>query len=235
MLTATKIKLNLKSYADPEKADFFPRFFKTGKGEYGEGDRFFGVTVPNQRKVAKQFKHATQEVITALLYDSIHECRLTSLFILVEQFSKANDKRRGEIYRFYLKHRRQINNWDLVDSSAHKIVGAFLMNRPRTKLYQLARSKHLWSQRISIVATYQFIRQNDFEDTLAISGLLIEHEHDLIHKAVGWMLRETGKRDVAILKTFLTKHYHSMPRTMLRYAIERFDQPTRSLYLKGEI
>lgn len=235
MLTAAQVKKLLKQFANPEKAAFFPRFFKTGKGEYGEGDKFLGVTVPHQRKVAKQFMALDLSEIEKLLYDPIHECRLTAILILVLQFEKGNDTERKLIYDFYLKHIKQVNNWDLVDSSAHKIVGAYLFDRSREKLYQLAKTKHLWSQRVAVVATYWFIKRDDFEDILALSDLLIEHEHDLIHKAIGWMLREMGKRDGNILRNFLKNRYKKMPRTMLRYSIEKFDKPERDRYLKAEV
>lgn len=235
MSTATQVKNKLSEFINSEKAAFFPRFFKTGKGEYGEGDKFMGVTVPNQRIVAKKFKTLSLNEIETLLYDPIHECRLTSILILVLQFEKGNDAEKKLIYDFYLKHIGQVNNWDLVDSSAHKIVGAHLFERPRLKLYQLAKTKHLWSQRIAIVATYWFIKRDDFDDILAISDLLLNHEHDLIHKAIGWMLREMGKRDVSVLQTFLQTRYKKMPRTMLRYSIEKFDKPERDRYLLGKV
>ena len=235
MTKASLVKKRLKEFSNPEKAEFFPRFFKTGKGEYGEGDKFFGVTVPHQRKIAKEFREISLNEIKKLLYDPIHECRLTSLLILVHQFEKADPENRKEICRFYLDNIQQVNNWDLVDSSAHKIVGAFLETGSRKKLYQLAKSKHLWSQRVAIIATLWFIKQNDFDDTLAISELLITHEHDLIHKAVSWMLREMGKQDEQLLISFLKSRYKKMPRTMLRYAIEKFDKPIRDRYLQGKI
>ena len=235
MPTATQVKKRLKQFINPQKAAFFPRFFKTGKGEYGEGDKFLGVTVPHQRIVAKQFKALDIKEVEKLLYDPIHECRLTAILILVMQFEKGNDSERKSIYDFYLKHIQQVNNWDLVDSSAHKIVGAYLDKRSREKLYRLAKTNHLWSQRVAVVATYWFIKRDDFEDILALSDLLIQHEHDLIHKAIGWMLREMGKRNDTILRNFLKTRYQKMPRTMLRYAIEKFDKLERDRYLHSEV
>ena len=235
MTTAAKVKKRLKEFINPEKADFFPRFFKTGIGEYGEGDKFLGVTVPHQRQVAKEFKELANSEIRKLLYDAIHECRLTSILILVHQFEKGDEERRQEIYDFYLENIQQVNNWDIVDSSAHKIAGAFLENRQRKKIYQLARSNHLWSQRVAIVATYWFIKKDDFAETLAVAEILLNHEHDLIHKAVGWMLREMGKRDEKILMEFLKTRYSQMPRTMLRYSIEKFPKAQRDKYLAGSI
>lgn len=235
MTTAAKVKKRLKEFVNPEKAAFFPRFFKTGKGEYGEGDRFLGVIVPHQRKVAKEFKTLARHETEKLLYDPIHECRLTAILILVGQFEKGTADEQKEIYEFYLKHIRQVNNWDLVDASAHKIVGAYLLDQPRKKLYQLAKSKHLWSQRVAMVATYWFIKRDDYGETLDLADLLLTHEHDLIHKAVGWMLREMGNRDEGLLTDFLKSRYRKMPRTMLRYAIEKLSKEQRRRYLKGEV
>lgn len=226
-----QIKKELKKYIDAEKAYFYPRFFKAGKGEYGEGDQFIGVTVPNLRKVAKQFKEADLKTIKVLIYSPIHEHRLLALFILVGQF-KDNKK---EIYNFYYYHLKQVNNWDLVDSSAHKIMGAYLIDKDRQVLYELAKSKALWDRRIAMISCLAFIQQNDFSDALAIAQILVNDSHDLMHKAVGWMLREIGKRDQKIEEIFLRKHYQNMPRTMLRYAIEKFEEGKRQKYLKGAI
>ena len=234
-LTAAKVKKRLKEFTNPEKAAFFPRFFKAGKGEYAEGDRFLGVTVPHQRKVAREFKQLSIEELKKLLHDPFHECRMTSLLILVLQFEKGDEGTRRNHYHFFLRHIRQVNHWDLVDASAHKIVGAYLEERPRKKLYQLASSGHLWSQRVAIVSTYWFLRKHDFADTLAIADRFLEHEHDLIHKAVGWMLRELGKRNETMLVEFLGTRYRRMPRTMLRYAIEKFSPSKRESYLRGNV
>lgn len=206
----------LDRLADPKKAKIFQRFFKTGEGEYGEGDIFIGVTVPQIRTVAKKHKDLSLMEVKSLISNSIHEYRLTALIILTyKRLTKG-------VVNFYLKHTEYINNWDLVDVSAYKIIGSYLIDKKdRTILYQLAKSKNLWEQRIAIVATFAFIRKNDFKDCLDISELLLDHKHDLIHKAVGWMLREVGKRDEMILRLFLKKHQKNMPRTMLRYAIEQ--------------
>jgi 3-methyladenine DNA glycosylase AlkD len=239
MNIANKVKKELEKYINKEKAAFFPKFFKTGIGQYGEGDQFIGVTVPNQRKVSKMFyKEMELKDIQELLNSPIHEHRLTSLYILVLKFEKSKDlAEKKKIYDFYLKNAKKVNNWDLVDSSAHKIVGAYLLETEESRdiLYKLAKSKNLWEQRISIISTWMFIREKQFDDTLKISEILLNHPHDLIHKAVGWMLREIGKKDEKVLKEFLNKHYKQMPRTMLRYAIEKFPEETRKKYLTNQI
>ncbi len=239
MSNSEKVKKELEKYINKEKAAFFPKFFKNAKGEYGEGDKFIGVTVPNQRKVSKMFyKQMDLGDIQELLDSPIHEHRLTSLYILVLKFEKSKDiEEKKEIYNFYLKNAKKVNNWDLVDSSAHKIVGAHLLKTGESRdiLYKLAKSKNLWEQRISIISTWMFIREKQLDDTLKISEILLNHPHDLIHKAVGWMLREVGKKDKKVLKDFLNKHYKKMPRTMLRYAIEKFDEETRKKYLSNQI
>ena len=232
---ASHVKRELNKQADAEKAAFFPKFFKTGKGQYGEGDQFLGVTVPQQRKIAKHFAKLSQDEIAKLLRDEFHECRATGLLILIEQFRQAEQQKQKALVDFYLNNLVGVNNWDLVDMSADKILGSYLLQRKRQLLYKFARDKDLWKQRIAIVATFAFIKQNQFEDTLAISDLLLDHDHDLIHKAVGWMLREVGKRDQARLEDFLKTRYAKMPRTMLRYAIERFDEKLRQSYLSGQI
>jgi len=238
MSTATSVKNALKQHASPEKAEFFPRFFKSGKGEYGEGDKFLGVIVPRQREVAKTFRDLPFAQTKRLLQDSIHECRLTALLILVNQFERSKDEdRRGEIVEFYLANLDYVNNWDLVDSSAHKILGAWLLDREddRYILDELAESEHLWRERVSVIACFAFIRRNDFDWILRLAEWFLDHEHDLIHKAVGWMLREMGKREEAVLHAFLTEHYQAMPRTMLRYAIEKLPEPVRRAYLNGRV
>lgn len=229
------LKRELKSLSDPEKASFFPKFFKAGRGEYAEGDKFIGVTVPNQRKIAKKYKDLRRSDIQKLLDSEIHEYRLTALFVLIHQFQEAGAAEQKDIYNFYLKNSKRVNNWDLVDSSAHKVVGAYLFDKDRTILYKLAQSKNLWERRIAIIATAHFISQNDFHDTIKIAEILRDDTHDLIHKAVGWMLREVGKRDQRFEEEFLKKHYKKMPRTMLRYSIERFPEELRQRYLKGRI
>jgi 3-methyladenine DNA glycosylase AlkD len=232
-MALTKIKQELKSLADPKKAGIYQRFFKTGKGEYGEGDIFLGLKVPDQRKVVKKYKDLSLNKVIKLLQSKIHEHRLVALLILVEKYQKGDDKEQKKIVDLYLKNTKQINNWDLVDLSAHKILGDYLLKHPQKKniLYKLAKSRLLWERRISIISTAAFIRENKFEDTLKISKILLKDEHDLIHKAVGWMLREVGKKDQKTEEKFLKKHYQTMPRTMLRYAIERFSQSKRMFYL----
>lgn len=235
-MTAKKITAALKASSDPEKAAFFSRFFKNGPGEYAEGDKFLGVTVPKQRKVATEFSALAEPEIVRLLDSQHHECRLTAVFILVHQFEKAQDDlQRKRIYELYLSKTDRINNWDLVDASAHKIVGPWLNDRSRKPLYKLARSRDLWENRIAIIATFHFIRQNDLAETLTISKILLERPHDLIHKAVGWMLRELGKRDEQAMIGFIRKHYDAMPRTMLRYAIEKLPKLRRQKILAGNV
>ena len=228
-----EIKKELRVYTNKEKVSNYQRFFKTGPGGYGEGDKFLGVTVPNIHIVAKKFLLATFDDIKKLLESPYHEERMAALFILVGQFEKGDGKCRKKIFTFYLKNRKGINNWDLVDSSAHKIVGAYLTDKPKDVLYKYAESRNLWDCRVAIISTFHFIRQNSFDDTIAISEILLNDEHDLIHKAVGWMLREVGKRDVKILEEFLKKYSKNMPRTMLRYSIEKFPEDERKKYLNG--
>jgi len=227
------LKSELDALASPTKAAELSRFFKTGKGEYGEGDRFLGIAVPDQRKLAKKFVSMNFDDIEMLLKTNIHEYRLTALLILTYQFPKSDAHKREEIFTFYLNHTQWINNWDLVDVTCRQILGVYLLDQERSILYKLARSLNLWEQRIAIISTLEFIKHEQFEDTLKIAEILLNHPHDLIHKAVGWMLREVGKQDRQILKKFLNKHCQQMPRTMLRYAIEHFDQPTRKAYLQG--
>jgi 3-methyladenine DNA glycosylase AlkD len=224
----------INSYANREKAKVLQRFFKTGKGEYGEGDIFLGITVPESRDIAIQFKDLPLEEVESLLKSKIHEERLIALLLLVHNYEKHHE-RRPEIFNFYLKNTKNINNWDLVDLSAPNIVGNYLLDKDKKILYKLANSNHLWEKRIAIISTFAFIRNNQFSDSLKISEILLADKHDLIHKAVGWMLRETGKRDVAVLEAFLKQHYKKMPRTMLRYAIEKFPESMRKRYLDGEI
>ncbi|MBQ8502210.1 MAG: DNA alkylation repair protein [Bacteroides sp.] len=225
------IEQELRAYADPVKQAYLPRFFKTGKGEYGEGDKFLGVMVPNTRLVAKRHKEKPLAVMAELLQSEWHECRLCALLMLVERFKKSNEEGRKEIFDFYLAHTACVNNWDLVDLSAPGIVGQYLLNHPRDILYRLADSSLLWDQRIAVVATYTLIKNDDFADTLALSCRLLSHKHDLMHKAIGWMLREVGKKDKATLLRFLEKHSLEMPRTALRYAIEKFPEEERKAWL----
>lgn len=232
--TAALAKKILRSLADPAKAAFFPSFFKTGKGQYGEGDVFIGVTVPLNRSVAKRCNNMPLTEIEKLLDDPIHECRFLALEILVLQYEKGDEEARAKIFRFYRDHLKQVNNWDLVDTSAPYIAGPYLdeTNGAGT-LDRLAKSTHLWTQRVAIVATYHFIRRGELAHTFRIADLLMDHPHDLIHKAVGWMLREAGKKDEAALKKYLKTRCKTMPRTMLRYSIERFSPDERKRYLSG--
>lgn len=232
MLTRADLKNELDAIASPTKAIELARFFKTGKGEYGEGDRFLGINVPEQRKLAKKFVHLNFEDLEQFLQTDIHEYRLTALLILTYQFAKADATTREEIVAFYLDRTKWINNWDLVDVSCYRILGVHLLHQDRSVLYQLARSPNLWEQRIAIISTLEFIKHQQFEDTLKIAIILLNHPHDLIHKAVGWMLREVGKQDRQVLVGFLDIYYQQMPRTMLRYAIEHFEEPVRKAYLK---
>ena len=229
------VKDELQNYIDSEKAGFLPRFFKTGPGEYGEGDRFIGVTVPNQKKAArKYYKDISLDEVGQLLQEPIHEYRLTALFMLVLKYEKLRtETERKAVTDLYLSSTSCINNWDLVDSSAHKILGPYFWDKDKELLYEFANSGDLWKQRIAIITTYHFIRNLQFEDTLNIAKILLHHKHDLIHKAVGWMLREIGNRDFATEFNFLKEHYRQMPRTMLRYAVEKFEEGLRQQFLKG--
>lgn len=232
-----QIKHDLDLHINLEKAEYFPKFFNTKPGGYGEGDQFLGITVPDQRKVAKKYyKSIPIESIQSLLRESIHEYRFTALIMLIYKFEKAKEKEEKKtIVDIYLQNISCVNNWDLVDLSADKILGAYCMDKNKDILYQLASSNHLWSQRIAIISTFYFIRKHEFLDTLEIAKVLLHHEHDLIHKAVGWMLREIGKRDYLTELEFLKQHYKTMPRTMLRYAIEKFEPAIREKFLKGLI
>jgi len=234
-MTTIRLQKRLRQFATSKKAAVLQRFFKTGPGQYGEGDRFLGVVVPDIRKVVREFRDAPLADVTGLLRSVWHEDRLLALLILVGQFERGEDPLRKKVCSLYLKNTKYINNWDLVDLSAPKIVGPYLDGGSRALLYRLVRSKNLWERRIAILATFHFIRQNDFDDTLALSEKLLADDHDLVHKAVGWMLREVGKRDVVVLERFLKKHLRNMPRTALRYAIERFPEPKRKKYLNGEV
>jgi len=226
-----QIKRELDALSNPKKAEVNSRFFKTGKGEYGEGDVFLGLTVPEQRTIAKKYIELNMNDIEKMLYSRIHEHRLTSLLILVEKYTNADIETKKRLVDFYLKNRGQVNNWDLVDLTSDKILGDYLLERERTILYKLAESNNIWDRRISIVSTFEFIRNNQFEDTIKISEMLLGDGHDLIHKAVGWMLREIGKRNQEAEEDFLKKYYKTMPRTMLRYAIEKFDAEKKKFYM----
>lgn len=231
-MKSEEIQKELEAYIDPVKREYLPRFFKTGKGQYGEGDKFLGVVVPNTRIVAKRHKDEPFEVMAELLQSEWHECRLCALLMMVERFKKCDETGRREIYQFYLLQTERINNWDLVDLSAPYIVGEYLKDKSRDDLYRLADSPLLWEQRIAVVATATLIRNNDFIDILRLSELLLNHEHDLMRKAIGWMLREMGKRDKDLLVQFLDRFHKQMPRTMLRYAIEKMSEEERKHYMK---
>ncbi len=224
------LKKDLKRLENPNQARILSKFFKTGKGEYGEGDIFLGIKVPEQRKVAKNYTDLPLKDIQTLLNSKIHEHRLTALLILVEKYKKSNKK--TEIANLYLKNAKKVNNWDLVDLSAPMLLGDYLLDKNKSILYKLAKSKSLWEKRIAIVSTYAFIRNNQFDDTIKISEILLNDKQDLIHKAVGWMLREVGKKNQAVEEKFLKKYHKTMPRTMLRYSIEKFDEKKRKFYVK---
>jgi mutator protein MutT len=230
---ATSIKNEMQSMASHKRAQQSSRFFKTGKGEYAEGDVFLGIKVPALRKLAKRHAPATMAVIEDLLQSVFHEHRQLALFLLTMRFAKSSPAERARIVDFYLANTRLVNNWDLVDCSAHAILGAYLLDRDKAVLYRLAHSSSLWERRIAIVATWHFIRAGQIEVTFEVAELLLEESHDLIHKAVGWMLREAGKRDEEALVGFLRAHGQRMPRTMLRYAIERFPEARRQALLQG--
>ena len=228
-----QIMKELNLLADPQKAKVLAGFFKCGKGEYGEGDKFLGIVVPEQRKIVrKYYAQISLAEIEKLVASQFHEHRLVGLLMLVEKFAGAEEKDKKRIFSFYLKKAKQVNNWDLVDLTAPKIVGAYLLDKERKILYQLVKSKNMWERRIAILATFAFIREGQFEDVFRISEILLGDREDLIHKAVGWMLREAGKRDQKAEEIFLQKHHSKMPRTMLRYAIERFGEKRRQTYLK---
>lgn len=228
-----QLQQELLSLEDKEKAKLLQGFFKTGKGEYGEGDLFLGITMPQQRIIAKKyFKQVSLKETEELLHGKYHEERMTALIILTYKFAKASEEEKREIYELYLKNTKYINNWDLVDVTTPRIVGEYLLDKDRSILYTLAKSNDLWEKRISVLATFTFIREKQFDDSLKIAEILLTDKHDLIHKAVGWMLREIGKRDQKVEEEFLQKHYRKMPRTMLRYAIEKFEEEKRKSYLK---
>ena len=225
----------LNTLANPEIAEHSQRFFKTGKGEYGYGDKFLGIRVPIIRRAVKKYKLTPLKTTEKLLHSEFHEVRLFALLLMVFKFASNNTDKQEKIYNIYLNNTLYINNWDLVDTTAHHIIGKHLENKNRTILYKLSKSDLLWERRIAILSTFHFIKKNDFKDTLSISMQLLKDEEDLIHKAVGWMLREVGKRSLTDEVKFLKVHYQEMPRTMLRYAIEKFSKEERQKYLKSEI
>lgn len=233
-MSANDVIQDLNTYVNIQKAEFLHRFFKTGKGEYGEGDVFIGIVVPNQRIVAKKYKDLPLSEIQKLLNSKIHEHRLTALLILAYKFPKADAKTQKEIVDFYLGNTKNINNWDLIDFSSVEILGNYVLTHPEYKsvLYKFSQSKSLWERRISIISTFELIRSREFEDSLKIAEILLQDREDLIQKAVGWMIREIGKRDLLIEEKFLDQHYKTMPRTMLRYAIEKFSEDKRRHYME---
>lgn len=231
-MTAAFVLNELLSMANPEKAVFLQRFFKTGPGQYAEGDVFLGLVVPLTRSIAKANKQTPLLELQILMESEYHEARLCALLIVAEQFKKASEAQRKELYDFYLRNARQINNWDLVDVTCPHIVGSYLLDKDRSRLYELAESENLWEQRIAMVSTIAFIRNREYTDTLALAERLMTHKHDLMHKAVGWMLREVGKKDRDTLTDFLECYATQLPRTALRYAIEHYPEEQRQYFLK---
>ncbi len=233
-MTSRQLIQDLREASSTERAKINQWIFKTGPGEYGEGDQFWGIRVPDIRKLIKPYTGLSTKAVYPLLRSPIHEQRLAALLLLVAQFQKSTKKTQPEIYRFYMKNLKYVNNWDLVDLSAWQIVGGYLFEKSRKPLYVMAKSPNLWKRRVSIIATFYDIKQHEFHETLKIAKMLVGDHEDLIHKAVGWMLREVGKRAVKVEEGFLKQHYTTMPRTMLRYAIERFPEGKRHRYLHGK-
>ena len=234
-MSIKKVRQEIRNHSNKELAVFLQRFFKTGPGEYGEGDKFAGIKVPVSRKIAINNYNLTLEEVKQLLLSKLHEERLIALLILVHQYKKSDEAQREKIFKFYIRNAKYINNWDLVDLSAPQIVGAFIVDKEKDILFKFANSNNLWQKRIAVLSTFSFIKINRFDVALQISEILLNDEHDLIHKAVGWMLREIGKRNLTVEENFLKKYYKKMPRTMLRYAIEKFPEAKRQKYLKSKI
>lgn len=232
-----RVQDDLQKFANKERAQLVSRYFKTGKGEYGEGDIFIGLTVPQMREIAKKYRDLPLADITKLLHTTIHEYRLAALFILYDQFNKAGSAAKKRYYDCYLANTKWINNWDLVDLSAKYIVGGYLLEKRKERkiLYKLAKSNNMWERRIAVLGTFLFIDKKDFQDSIRIAELLLHDKENLMHKAVGWMLREIGKRDEKLLVDYLSTRYKTMPRTMLRYAIEKFPPRRRLFYLAGKV
>jgi len=231
-MKAPNVIKDLEKQKDKKRAEALSRFFKTGKGQYGEGDIFIGITLPVQREIVKKYRELPLPEIQKLLKNKIHEYRSTALCILSYQYTKSDVKFKKKIVDFYLKNTKHINNWDLVDISCHKILGDYFLNHQSKQIfYKLAKSKNLWERRIAIISTFEFIRNNKFNDSLKISEILLNDQEDLIQKAVGWMLREIGKRNLKAEYDFLDRHFKVMPRTMLRYAIEKFSEDKRKYYM----
>ncbi len=229
MYSLNELRKELNAKKNSKRAKLLSRYFKTGKGEYAEGDKFLGINVPELRKITKKYHDLDLRQIKELIKSKIHEHRMIALFILMHKYKSTNHKK--IICHFYLKNTKSINNWDLVDLSAPNIIGVHLLDKDKSILYKLAKSDNLWERRIAVLSTFTFIKNRQFDDSLKIAEILLNDEHDLIHKAVGWMLREIGKRDMNAEEVFLKRHCAAMPRTMLRYAIEKFPQEKRKLYL----
>ncbi len=232
MSTATDVQTELNKFENPTESEFLPRFFKTKEGQYGHGDIFIGLRVPLTRKIAANYKELSLSEIKKLLQSPIHEHRLCALIIMTNQAKKADAAHKKALYDLYVSQTKFVNNWDLVDTSCRDIVGGYLQNKSREPLYKLAKSSDLWERRIAMVSTWQFIRGGDLHDTFKIAEMLLGDTHDLIHKAVGWMLREAGKKDEAALKEFLDEHTHEMPRTALRYSLERLHSGDKMHYMR---
>lgn len=233
--SAAAIRREFRKLGNAAVAEHSQRFFKTGEGEYGAGDKFLGIRVPVIRQHVRKHRSAPLRAVVALLKSPWHEERLFAVLSLADRFKRGDEEVRKAVFDIYIEHRKYINNWDLVDGSAYIVVGGWLETRGRKLLYRYARSKELWERRIAIMSTFHFIRLRDFDDTLAIAEVLLNDKEDLIHKASGWMLREVGNRHLPTEEKFLKKHYQSMPRTMLRYAIEKFPEKKRQAYLKGKV
>ena len=235
MTTAADMRAAIRGLANPDIAEHSARFFKSGKGEYGEGDKFHGVRVPVLRDLVKNFRDAPLRSVLSMLRSRWHEERLFAVLLLAEQYKRGDAETRQAVFDAYVREREYVNNWDIVDSSAHKIIGPHLQDEPRDLLYDLAESASLWDRRIAMMTTYHYIKQRDFDDALKLAAILRDDEEDLIHKVVGWMLREIGNLHRATEEAFLKKHYKKMPRTMLRYAIEKFPERRRKAYLNGTV
>lgn len=229
-----QLQQELIQLANPQQQAILQRFFKTGVGEYGAGDVFLGIKVPVQRQLAKKYQNLPLSDIETLLQSHYHEYRFTALILLTTRYLKSDESTKIAIFNSYLKHIDSVNHWDLVDLSAPAIIGQHLLDKPRWLLYQLVQTDHLWHKRIAMVATLTFIKQGEFAETLQLAEHLLHEQHGLLHKASGWMLREVGKRDTVVLENFLQRFHHAMPRTMLRYAIEKFDEQRRNFYLNRQ-
>lgn len=231
-MTAVEVQNDLNAHENPSDAVFLQRFFKTGKGQYGEGDVFIGLRVPQTRMIIKKYKDLSLSEIEKLLESPIHEHRLAAVLIMTQQAKRANQVLKKRLYDLYLKRTDRINNWDIIDASCRDVVGGFLLDKPRDPLYKLAKSKKMWERRIAVVSTWQFIRVRDLDDTFKIAEMLLADQEDLMHKATGWMLREAGKKDEALLKEFLDQNAAVMPRTMLRYSLEKLHPSDKTYYMK---